>query len=144
VIRSRGACQVITPCVEHEGLAMRKQYYFRPSDRGLLAWDVDRLVRLTADFPRRMVPLAAIVELDTPWAGDNDKASWRGFLEHVRLIEEADLAYPIILAADGAVMDGMHRVAKATLQGRTEIEAVRFTRDPEPDHVGRMPDELPY
>ena len=23
---------------------MRKQYYFRPSDRGLLAWDVDRAV----------------------------------------------------------------------------------------------------
>jgi hypothetical protein len=46
---------------------VRKQYYFRPSSRGLLAWDVDRLVRLSPaldtlvlfenaahDFPQRI------------------------------------------------------------------------------------------
>lgn len=41
-------------------------------------------------------------------------------------------------------MDGMHRVAKAALQGRNEIEAVQFDEDPDPDYVGREPDELPY
>jgi hypothetical protein len=35
-------------------------------------------------------------------------------------------------------------VAKAALQGRDWIEAVQFERDPEPDHVGRGPDDLPY
>jgi hypothetical protein len=43
---------------------MRKQYYFRPSDAGVLAWDVDRLVQLSAGLPRRMVALDAIGELD--------------------------------------------------------------------------------
>jgi len=62
----------------------------------------------------------------------------------MRLIEEADLAFPIILSASGAVMDGMHRVAKAVRLGRKDIEAVQFTEDPEPDHVGRGPRELPY
>lgn len=33
-------------------------------------------------------------------------------------------------------MDGMHRVAKALLLGRDDIEAVQFAEDPEPDHVG--------
>ena len=56
----------------------------------------------------------------------------------------ADLAFPIILSADGAVMDGMHRVAKAVRLGREDIDAVQFERDPEPDHVGRGPDDLPY
>ena len=41
-------------------------------------------------------------------------------------------------------MDGMHRVAKADRQGREAIEAVRFDQDPEPDHVGLGPEDLPY
>jgi hypothetical protein len=40
-------------------------------------------------------------------------------------------------------MDGMHRVAKALLDGREEIEAVQLERDPEPDYVGCRPEDLP-
>jgi hypothetical protein len=57
---------------------------------------------------------------------------------------DCDLAFPIILSSDGRVMDGMHRVGKALLQNYTEIEAVRFTQDPEPDYIGVQPDDLPY
>jgi hypothetical protein len=123
---------------------VRKQYYFRPSDRGLLAWDVDRLIRLTSQLPRKAVPLDRIRELDEAWFGDDEPATWRALVEHVRLMEEADLSYPIILSASGAVMDGMHRVARAMLEGRSGIEAVQFGEDPEPDHVGLGPDDLPY
>jgi hypothetical protein len=52
-------------------------------------------------------------------------------LEHIRLIDEADLSFPIILSSAGAVMDGRHRIAKALLQGRAAIEAVQFEEDPE-------------
>jgi hypothetical protein len=123
---------------------MRKQYFFRPSPRGLLAWDVDRLVERTASLPRRRVPLSDIRELDEPWHGDRESPTWRELVAHVRLMDEADPSYPIILAADGRVMDGMHRVAKALREGREAIEAVQFLEDPLPDHVGRGPDELPY
>lgn len=85
---------------------MRKQYYFRPSSHGVVAWDVDRLVTLSRDLPHRRIPLSTIQELN-------------------------------------AVMDGMHRVAKAILQGRADIEAVQFAEDPEPDHVGLGPKQLP-
>ncbi len=57
---------------------------------------------------------------------------------------DCDLAFPVILSSDGRVMDGMHRICKALLQGLSEIEAVRFQRDPEPDYVGVDPDDLPY
>ena len=60
------------------------------------------------------------------------------------LINEVDLSHPIVLGADGRVMDGMHRVAKALLQGHDVIEAVQFVKDPEPDYVGRRPQDLPY
>lgn len=125
-------------------MALRKQYYFRPSSRGLLAWSVDRLIQLSDHLPRKRVPLDDIRELDEDWFGEDERPTWRAMLEHVRLMEEADLSFPIILSANGDVMDGMHRVAKAALQGRSGIDAVQFEEDPEPDHVGLGPNELPY
>jgi hypothetical protein len=122
----------------------RKQYYFRSSPRGLLSWDVDRLVNLTVDLPRTRVPLDQISELDESWSGEEERPTWRSMVEHIRLIDAADLSYPIILSADGSVMDGMHRVAKAMLQGRDFIDAVQFEEDPQPDHTGLGPDDLPY
>lgn len=41
-------------------------------------------------------------------------------------------------------MDGMHRPAKALLHGREHVDAVQFDEDPEPDHVGLGPDDLPH
>ncbi len=123
---------------------MRKQYSFRESRRGLLAWDVDRLILPSKDPPRRRIPLDDIRELDEPWVADSDRPTWRELVQHVAWIDAAELEYPIILSATGSVMDGMHRVAKAVLRGDTEITAVQFPEDPEPDHVGLGPAELPY
>lgn len=127
-----------------KGFPVRQQYYFRPSSRGPLAWDVNRLVRLSGGLPRKRVPLSKIRELDAAWFGEGERPTWRAMVDHMRLVDEADLSFPIILSATGAVMDGMHRVAKALRLGRADIEAVQFDEDPEPDHVGLGPDELPY
>ena len=123
---------------------MRKQYYFRPSPRGLLSWDVDRLIELSRHLPRKALPLSGVRELDDEWFGGEERPTWRAMLQHIRMIDEADLTFPIILSAGGAVMDGMHRVAKAALLGRVTIQAVQFDEDPEPDHVGLGPTELTY
>jgi uncharacterized protein (UPF0216 family) len=123
---------------------VRKQYYFRQSERGLLAWDVDRLVELSRHLPRKKVPLEDIRELDQPCGGDSEHLTWRELLEHMKLINAADLSFPIILSASGEVMDGRHRIVKAALEGNDVIEAVQFENDPTPDYVGREPDDLPY
>ena len=120
---------------------VRKQYHFRPSDAGLRAWDVDRLVRLTKHLQPQLVPLSEIREIDEEYWGS---MTCRQVAEHARLINECDLGFPIILSRDGGVMDGMHRVLKALAQGETHILAVRFTADPEPDHVGVDPANLSY
>jgi hypothetical protein len=65
-------------------------------------------------------------------------------LEHIQLIEQADLTYPIILSADGRIMDGMHRVAKAKLQGDLKILAVQFEKTPVPDFINVDEDDLNY
>jgi hypothetical protein len=125
---------------------MRTQYHFRPSERGLCAWNVERLIQLSRDLPRERVPLAEIRELDEPFwcGGESQKLTCRQVVGHARLMRECDLSYPIILSGDGRVMDGMHRVCRALLEGMSEIEAVRFREDPEPDYVGVDPEELPY
>ena len=125
---------------------MRTQYYFRRSPQGLCAWNVHRLVELSQTLPRERVPLAAIRELDEPhWANERvQQLTCREIVDHARLMLECDLTFPIILSSDGRVMDGMHRVCRALLQGLSEIEAVRFIDDPAPDYIGVQPDDLPY
>ena len=85
---------------------MRKQYHFRESERGLLSWDVDRLVELTRDLRRKQHPLSEIRELDEEWFAFGERATWREMAVHINLVEQADLSYPIILSASGAEMDG--------------------------------------
>jgi hypothetical protein len=125
---------------------VRKQYHLLPSPSGFVAWDVDRLVRLSAHFEVKDVSLDSIRELDEPfWFLENEELpTVRAVAGHARLINETDLRHPIILAADGRVMDGMHRVAKALIEGRDVIRAVQFEVDPEPDYIGVHPNDLPY
>jgi hypothetical protein len=125
---------------------MRKQYHPMPSENRLRVWDVERLVRLSAELPLRRVPLNEIWELDEIRWFDDDKEppSCRAVLEHIRLVLESDESFPILLGSDGRVMDGMHRVLKVALKGGSEIEAKQFVVDPEPDYIGVSLDDLPY
>ncbi len=127
-------------------MSVRTQYHFWPGDEGLDAWDVGRLIRLSSALPVRRVPLESIGELDTDYwfAGSAEAATVRKIVEHFRLIGEVDPSHPIILGVDGRVMDGMHRVARAVLQGDSSIEAVQFEVQPEPDFRNCTPEDLPY
>lgn len=124
---------------------MRKQYHFRRSAHGFNAWDVDRLIDLAADLPTEDVALSAIREVDTDyWFDHGCTPTVAAVVEHVRLITAADLSHPIILDPDGRVMDGMHRVAKALLEGRSTMTAKRLMAMPPPDYSDVQPAELPY
>jgi len=124
---------------------VRKQYHFWRGDQGLDAWDVDRLVRLSAGFPVIEVALDSIGEVDSVyWFNDELAPTVRRIVEHARLIGDADTSYPIILGSDGRVMDGMHRIARALLDGRATIDAARFETDPEPDYRNCRAEDLPY
>jgi hypothetical protein len=122
-----------------------KQYHFWPGEGGMDAWDVDRLIQLAADLPAEEVALADLPEIDSVyWFDERERPTVRKIAEHVRRVQEADLSYPVILGPGNRVMDGMHRVARALLEGRTGIRARRLKELPEPDYRGCRPGALPY
>ena len=125
---------------------VRKQHHFWPGERGLDAWDVDRLIQLSGGLQVRELPLDAIKDVDSDYwfDGSIEVATVRKVVEQMRYVQEVDPTYPIILGAHGRVMDGMHRVALALLDGRTTVLAVQFEAQPEPDYRDCRPADLPY
>ena len=123
---------------------MRKQYHFRKVENDTYIWDVDRLVEITQSFQVRQVPLSDIKELDEAYWYPDTYPTTQDIIAHIQLILEADLAYPIILCAQGRLMDGMHRVAKAKILGKASISAVQFDTNPQPDFINIHEDDLIY
>lgn len=124
---------------------MRRQYHSRYVSAHRLIWDVHRLIEMSRNLPVQQIALSEIAELDeTFWFDETTKPVCREIAVHAKLIAETDLSYPIILASDGRIMDGMHRVCKAFIEERQTIAAVRFQQDPEPDYIDAKIDELPY
>ncbi len=125
---------------------MRKQYYFKPSEKGYYAWDINRLIEKSKNLKIIEISISSIKELDEPfWYGNkNDIPTVRSIVDHMKIINDVNLKYPIILSAENLVMDGMHRISKALLLGIPMIRAVKFNKTPIPDYTDVYPDELPY
>jgi hypothetical protein len=86
------------------------------------AFEVRRLIELSKDLSVKMIDPERLAELDLNhwYFHTNSEATPRSLLEHMRLIPAAVIGYPIILDKDGRIMDGMHRVLKALLDGVKE------------------------
>jgi hypothetical protein len=102
-------------------------------------WWTDRLWTASADLPSHAVAIDSIAEFDMDCWFHGKGSTCREVADHARRIDAADLSYPVILAADGSLMDGGHRIAKAYLVGEQTVQARRFVTDPEPDWI--VPDE---
>ncbi len=85
------------------------------------------------DFPIADIPILD----EVCWFSDvwGKKPTCRAVIEHCQRIMAADLAYPVILAPNGDVLDGVHRIAKAMLAGQTSVRAVRLPAMPPPDEL---------
>jgi hypothetical protein len=125
---------------------VRKQYHLRPTESGVDAWDVDKLIELANGLPARSVDIDSIGEIDTGyWFSDQSaRPTVRDVVAHMRLVVEVDPSFPILLGPDGRVLDGMHRVARALLDGRLTIEALQLSELPEPDYRDCRAEDLPY
>lgn len=102
---------------------------------GRYVWQTERLWRLAENLPVKIIPLENIKEFDQDCWFDFAPPTCRAVALHAKRIYESDLSYPIILSAEGNLMDGGHRIAKAWLLGEREIKAVQFETTPEPDEI---------
>ena len=115
---------------------MRKQYCLVPSESGYNAWDVDNLIELTKDFKVVKLSVDKLLENNNDhWYKDGDLPTSKSIFDHMKLVDECSLKYPIIVSAEGKIMDGMHRVGKAYLNGFSLIDAVVFEVTPDPDFL---------
>lgn len=123
---------------------MRKQYHFRKVENDTYIWDVDNLVAFTQHFKVKEIPLSNIQELEEAYWYPDTHPTTQDILEHMQLIQQADLTYPIILCSQGRLMDGMHRVGKAKVLGKDTISAVQFEIDPQADFINVDENDLIY
>lgn len=112
------------------------QKHSRLTSGGRAVWYTERLWQLARHLPVKSVSIESIAEFDCNcWFDESKPPTCRAVAAHAKRIYEADLSHPIILSAEGYLMDGGHRLAKAWLLGAKEIQAVQFEVDPEPDEV---------
>ncbi len=125
---------------------LRQQYHSRRTPNGQFIWDVNKLVERAKDLVVFDLPLQSIAEFNESdyWYEEGTKPTPHSISIHAKLIQEADLGFPIILCDQGRVMDGMHRCCKALIQGHKTIKALQFEKTPEPDYIDVSFDDLPY
>jgi hypothetical protein len=90
------------------------------------AWDVDRLIRLAADLPAAEVALGDLPKVDEYSFDKLGRPTVRTVEEHFRRMSDMDPSDPVILEPGRRVMDGMHRVARALLEGRMAIRVMAW------------------
>lgn len=97
-------------------------------------WYVSTLVELAKQIPIEMRKIEDIraVKLNLPLLKDHGVTHLE-IAYHMKVSMNANMDYPIILAKDGRIMDGHHRVIKALAFGIPEVKVVQFKVDPEPD-----------
>jgi hypothetical protein len=106
-------------------------------------WYTEKLWIQSRDLSTFEIDISSIKELDKDcWFGEK-KPTLREIARHCEKINNASLKYPIILNADGSLMDGGHRLCKAILEGHKTIKAVQFTSMPEPDEIHELSSAAP-
>ena len=94
---------------------------------GTKNWAVTNLSEQAKDLPVFDLPLCCMNVASKVW---EPIESPKSLAEHMKRVLAVDTDAPVILDEDGFVMDGWHRVARALLDGRATIPAVRFETNP--------------
>lgn len=89
-------------------------------------YDVHECIRLAVDLEVRELPLR---DMYAAYSSPT-RNTLRSFVEHMKMVQDADLEFPILMNEDGDCIDGKHRMAKAMLLGCETIKAKRFLKDP--------------
>jgi hypothetical protein len=114
--------------------AISKRLWSTPLADGSIPFvRMEQLWEMAEGLPSKKVRVSDLNALDeVRWFSElmNRQPTCRAVAEHARDIYQADFLFPIILSPSGVVLDGMHRLCKAFLQGMEEIDAVQLPEMP--------------
>ena len=113
------------PTLDIEGIAFHESYY---STRGN-TYDAPTLVAFAKhkNYKTFDLPLVGIDISHIPFSAN----TFGQFLYHLKRVNDTSLDYPVILDDEGVICDGWHRVAKAYLEGRPTVKAIRLLEMPD-------------
>lgn len=113
-----------------------KRRYTEGNDEIRHIWDVERIWKLAEDIQAIEIPIDKIDGIDSvTWFNEQAQPTIRSIAKHAKRIIEADTSYPPILTDSYRVFDGMHRIAKHLMEGKTTIKVKKFAKNPEPDKI---------
>ncbi|SDX46189.1 hypothetical protein [Paenibacillus sp. CF384] len=114
-----------------ELLSRMKHKHGRVIDGKRHIWDVEKLWALSKSLPVQPIQIDSIMELDQDcwFTGSRNTPipTIRNVALHCQRIINANMEYPILLCSDGHLIDGGHRIAKALIDNKSEINAVYIT-----------------
>ena len=118
--------EATTPTLDIDGLAFHESYY---TTRGN-TYDAPTLVAFAKhkNYKTFDLPLVGIDISHMPFSAN----TFGQFLYHLKRVNDTNLDYPVILDDEGVICDGWHRVAKAYLEGRPTVKAIRLLEMPDP------------
>jgi hypothetical protein len=93
-------------------------------------WNAATLVEASKDLEVKEVD-PEVFDLSFDYWGIKDTTD---FISHVQRLQECDTEHPIILSPRGEVMDGVHRICKAIIEGK-KVKYVKFKSLPHPDGI---------
>jgi len=107
-----------------------------------LIWSVERLWKLSKGFVIKKMDVNELLEKvgqKSPWF--KKAPSIKDMEEHAEKLLHADTSKPIILNDRGNIMDGYHRLLKASALKHNTIRYVQFKKDPDPDCIRKLTDK---
>lgn len=99
---------------------------------GEKVWIVANLIEHAKALEVFDLPLAAVYSGCAVW---EPVSSAYGLAKQMRRVLDVDTSHPVILDQEGFIMDGWHRVARALIEGKSTIKAVRFIETPPHDYT---------
>ena len=112
---------------------------FESSAANLSLSDMEPIVSFAEALVEPTCDVEGFDELDVDcWFRGDPAPTIRQVAGHCRRINEVDTTLPVIINANGRLMDGGHRLARALLDGRKTILAVQFEEMPEPDQIEEL------
>lgn len=117
-------------------LKFNEPYAGFEQDGEIYLWSVKNLWEQSANLEIFDYEIAQFNGYDKDvWFGNHESPTLLNILKHYKKIENANFDKPIIISNNGTVLDGVHRICKAYLEGRKTIPAVKFENDPTPDKI---------